>query len=1324
MALNLSVLKRIGSDIINPVINVGKDIGDIGSQVAADVTNNPVAEQHATAAFENNPVTQFVGNNIVKPLAQFPIDVSQGIYNNGVAPALGLPTNTNPQQDSGIVGDVARDVGATGQMHQVIGSGIQTALTLGSGGISDAAEGAAGVGLKSLGDSVPEAVARLAPKVASNAITGGGFNAGAAISQNETPKQIAEAAGEGAAFAGALPLVKPVAKLVGGTASKVATFKPDIAPEDAADADNAVDTAGADNPKRTATLNKAGQEAGQVAKTAPTSTTQPSPAVPETGIPQPPIPRANTSVPEFNDAVNSLSDRATKATTISGKLSNLINQAQGFGSRRLAAKLTKVIQEHLSSEEDEDLNSMLEGEPMQHGGSPKVTEFYKALKPLYEQAHGIRATIDPGVGKVVNYSPRQVLNAATMAFKNKDGNILDKLKAIANLRSGHSESRIVGKFVDSKMNTHYGSRSDLGLVKHNDGSITDAKGNVFTPQHAGIHELMDNTDYKYETKQSANAGQYFGETLGLKARAEAMQALKADPNKYGLYTQAQVDRDEAPAGLEPVSKVKELTDSDGNPMYAKSSDVKELNDKFGFKLPSGPVGKTYDALSNVATQFIVLNPLFHGMNQLYQSGIAAGNIPGKFTGWLSVAKGVNDATEEDVMKYLDAGGHIPTYGSDISNALSRATGGATKANSKAMMTIETKLRAGLYKSSIESGMKPGEAIANIDKFLGDNKAINIAVRRGTLFAHYFRTMAKAIGSQVLHPVENAGATLNTAALAGITAAVSYGYVEATGNPNAHVRVPGELGLAQEAYDSAHGLIKGQGLSAAGVVTNHINPVGKEIAGQLLDKDLYTGQPIGNTAGDKLGHAAENLIAPSQVASKVTAGKRSIGETVANQLGLDTPHAKGYQAAPNFNGKVPFNTKGAVVSKTGDPTGYKEEQSYFNNLDALQRSQTGKNAGQLTDYLARSHDPTTGATIENSPAQSIQNGSMLFANNSLRQSIQKFEKSQPSHDPIWDLSNSQLKTLEQYKAMYTGAADKTEILQNNPWITKVQTAENNYYNNLQKIPGAKAPEASSQTPTYPVFNPQTTALLAQYDNADTTQRSALLENNASTLSSAFNDIANWTNAMRKAEGAPQLAGYPTASPQVQAILNTYDALPKGDGSNGGSPERDAWINANPAAYAQMSNYLTSASMYSLIKNATEAQFAGSTPDQQLLKDIKEVGSDDIATSTTPNGTTQYQVNPSLAYSQGATGGTTASTNYTNTVIADEKKATQARDAEKASKTLKYLAPKSKNKSVSLKNAAKLPGIEKKYKVTAIKVGTGLKAKGTGPGKSGSVVKLKK
>lgn len=1323
MALILKDIGKVADALSSPVIAGAKIIGDVGSYAAGALTGNQQAQANATTAAVNatrqlthNPVSNFVGNTVVKPLIQFPVDASNAIYNNAIAPTIGTPTFT-PEQTPGIVGDIAHNVGATGSLHQLVGSGVQTALTIGSGGLGDAIEG---LGAK----AVPSLATTVFPRAAADAAVGAGFNAASAASQGETPGQIAVSGAEGAALGGALPLVKPTVKLVGRTVDNR------IPLTEAGGINNAaVDSAASDTAKSTVSLKQAGEDAAQAAPVPATTPTEAT-ATPAKPVVSPAIPPANTGIPEIDKAINDTASLYSQQNTFEGNAQDVVGQATGksqIGSRS-ANQLRAALKNNLTKEENEAVDSVLDGEP--NGDiTPKVVQVANALRPLYDQAHGIREAITPSVGKVTDYSPRILINKLSSAVRDGSGNILGKIKSLAdvqNTESGFSKNRQVGKFV-SKDDVLYGNSSKIGLTKHQDGSITDSTGKVYKQVAVGKNELEENTNYKYEHKASTVAGVYHGDTLSLKVRGEAIQALADNPQAHGLYTKEQVASGEGPADATAVDKVTGLTDKDGSPLFASKSDAKELNDKLGYHNPSGLLGKTYDAASNVATQFIVLNPIFHGMNQLYQTAIAAGNLPGLGTGWIKLAEGVNSVTEDDIREYLDKGGHIPTYGSEVSNVLSRATGGVTKLNSKAMSAIETKLRVGLYKASLDKRMSSAEAIKNIDKFLGDSKAIDPTLRRITLFAHYFKTMSKALGSQVMHPRENIGSIGNAATMAAVTAAVSYGYAEATGNPNAHVRVPGELGLAQEAYDTAHGLLAGQGLPAAGLITNHINPVAKEVASQVLNKDLYTGQPIGNSVGAKLSHAANQVIAPVATGSKVAEGKRSLPEIGANQLGLNTPHAKGYQAAP----KVSFlNTPKAIVSKTGDPTGYQQEQQYFNSLNKLKSSvssdATGKSATGLAYYLARSHDPTTGQTIANSPAESIQNASFLYANDKVRNAVQTFEKSQAQHDPVWDLPASQLKIFQQYKAMYTGDADKTNILQNNPWIKDVENKENAFYSSLPPVPGSKGTEANAQTPTYPTFDPQTTALLAAYDNADTTDRTALLTNNEVPLSSAFNDIANWTNAMRKAEGAPALASYPEASSQVQAILNTYSALPKGNGSNGGSPDRAAWIQANPQAYAQMTNYLTSASVYGLIKNASEAQFAGSSPNQTLLKDIKEVGSNDIASTPGANGSTNYSINPSLAYTQN----NDSSNQFANTVIASEKQATQNRDAEKIAKSAKYLTSKNYSKTgkgkVSLAKAktfkVKMPKVGK-IKVASIKTGHGISAKSTAPSTSGRKVALR-
>lgn len=1285
MGLSFKPLEKIAEGVVNQInpFDNGKTFSNPQGNPVTPSAPAPSVLQQAT----HNGLTNLAGN-IVKPLIQFPEDFSNTFANIGTK--LGGGTDQTIQENMGgnpITGDILKASGATGKNAQLAGDTAQIALAAASPGIDSAVEG----GVKSaLPETVSDIAAKYAPRIASGAVQGAAFNTASAAGNGGTLPQDLEAAGTGAAFGAVLPVVGGVAKAAIPLVNKaISSVSESLAAP--IEADNAIDKAASDTPKTTVTLKQAGEDAAQTAPAAPTVPSTPVVQSSPAEVPLPSdiaaqsVPLAHTSMPDVNQAIDDVATQYSAPTVHTGTVDDVLEQTSGqerLGGR-LSSKLGAVLKKNLTPEENQAVEDFLDGAPTSEL-TPKALEVANALRPLREQGFDVRSAIKPDIGKVVDYSPR--VNDDTLSGSVDRGaktvkNIGQKL----NLSSGYSEARVNDKFVGSH-STLIGSPTAHGLTDMGNGKFVDPKtGNIFTRMHATKQELEDAGIGKYARRTSSVNRIYHTDTLGLKARAEAVNALREDPNGHGLFTQQQVEDGVAPKGVQEITGVKGLEG-----IYAAEKDVHNLQQRLGFNRSATPLPlRAYDAVTNVATQAIVLNPFFHGMNQLYQTGIAAGNLPGlkgiPGHGMLDVLHAFFTVNEDDMREVIARGAGGSDYGASMDNLMSRLTHGASKFNSKSMAAIELRLRAALYKVSIDKGMTPTDAARNINTFLGDTKHVNETVRRATLFAHYFRTMSKAIGKQVLHPIEQRGSISNAAALAAVTAAVSYGYQKLTGNPNASVRLPGELGLLKEGVESGEGLAHGQGLQAAGVLTNRINPVLKEGVQQTFNKDLYTGQPV---AGDRVGHAVTTLLAPAEQATKVTEGKKSIAEIAATQLGLSTPHAKGYEAAPNISA---LNTKGAIKEKTGDPTGYQQQAQYFTDLSTAQKSaqQAGtKTAAAFANYLARSKDPVTGQTIQLSPAQSIQEASALATDPTLMGIVQKFEKSQPSHDPVWDLSASQLKTYEEYKAMYTGDADKSEILQSaqngsDNWITDIENAENTYYNNLQRAPGGKPPEANAQTPTYPVFSPATTALLAEYDSADAADRTTLLQNNAEPLSTAFNDIANWTNAMRKAEGAPQLAGYPEASPAVQAIINTYDALPKDNGPDGGSPDRDAWIQNNPTEYAQMSNYLTQASVYGLIKNASEAQFAGSTPDQELLKDIKEVGTNDIATTTVPASgsspmSTVYAINPSLAFTQNS-----AASSYSDSTTADEKASTEARDAKNATKDIKYINSKNYGKTASIK-----------------------------------------
>lgn len=148
-------------------------------------------------AVTHNPVTNFVGHNIVQPTAkvvpQFAVDASNQIYNRAVAPVLHTP-NFTPTQVAPISG-LARGVGATGSLHQTLGSGLQTGLLLGSGGLY-------GAGEKVASRALPPVLAR----AASSGALGAGYNAASAATAGARPNQILKSAAVGGALGAAIPL--------------------------------------------------------------------------------------------------------------------------------------------------------------------------------------------------------------------------------------------------------------------------------------------------------------------------------------------------------------------------------------------------------------------------------------------------------------------------------------------------------------------------------------------------------------------------------------------------------------------------------------------------------------------------------------------------------------------------------------------------------------------------------------------------------------------------------------------------------------------------------------------------------------------------------------------------------------------------------------------------------------------------------------------------------------------------------------------------------------------------------------------------------------
>lgn len=510
-----------------------------------------------------------------------------------------------------------------------------------------------------------------------------------------------------------------------------------------------------------------------------------------------------------------------------------------------------------------------------------------------------------------------------------------------------------------------------------------------------------------------------------------------------------------------------------------------------------------------------------------------------------------------------------------------------------------------------------------------------------------------------------------------------------------------------------------GINSPEQIAANLAQTGKDIASPLVGTGLSTvtnqafnGQqirnpydPLGEQATQTAVNEASNILPinlqglvnnnlenhlPGFLKSSINLNKNSGPELLragGNTLGLNP-------RADTTTGKGPATTQ----YFKGQTEGQDYIAAHSNNITTQNDLE-----GKFNEYFSRMKNDK-GQTVQEDGATRLANAKLLQANPVLLKAVQTSEKAngKGNYDPMWDLSDSQLKTFLQYQATPTGYPDRDNLLNQNSWLNGfIQTRDNYYQNAVNQGTSVPAPN----TPTYPTFDtPTTNALntINTIENIPEAQRSAAQVTQLNNLYAQPNVVDAqqakyaYDNAMQKAEGVSQLQYLSPPDTATAQALATYDALPKGNGPSGGSPDRSAWIKANPTAWASIGNMFANSDLNTIEHQGAIAEFQGATPSNSLLGAIKSEGQYDIASVPLPNGTTQYSVNPTAAYTQSSSSNS-SSNNYANSIISEEKQATATRDAEKAAKALKYGLQKSYTHVKPYRNS--IPGV---HKVTAYKV----------------------
>lgn len=850
--------------------------------------------------------------------------------------------------------------------------------------------------------------------------------------------------------------------------------------------------------------------------------------------------------------------------------------------------------------------------------SPQIQAVADRVKPILEQADQIRSASDPGYHSVTDYFTR--------ALKGDTDLRSYKFDPDTPYKGQYSKSRNLDKFTDEQGNSYILDPRQNGLKQVEDtNKYVTRDGNTFTRTKATRAELRTQ-GVPLEDDASKVLSKYFSDTFKVKEHANYLENVKA---KLGIDP-AKVPQSEVADAVDKGYRTVHTKGLEGILFDAKTADALDAMTKSG---PDNIFKQVFRGLSGSLRNLAVTNPIVHPLNLEFQAltGVGLRKIPRLL---------INQARQGGLGEFRDdpyyaefkaAGGngmglHGTHFARDFVRKLAPDSRTAraiadkmdgwnpVSLNSKIVNHADDSIRVALYRTLRETGSTPKEAIGRIDNFLGDyGKALgkNEQVVANTLFFYrWLKTEANTlrIAADLRHPE-----TLGTmAVIGGMLYGVEQAWKSFTGNPNATIRYPGVYGLIKDLTHIPGQLREGQ---VPSVVTSHVNPVIEHGAEQIANKDFFTGQQIqkpGQGPGARLGWEVGETAGQSAEGKFVNGNKTGLEKTL-NFFGLNTPHTASSPAAPN----LPILNKDGVQPATGaDPSGIQEATSYNQAkneaLKGLTQQQDIDTFNRVLDKLLA---PDGSTKILNDGKTTLSIASDLYSSPNALTAIQKMQQQSAKNsgeplDPKWQLDgsgtdlnneqNTKISIYEHYESLPTGDPGRTVLEDKNPWIKQLTQDRQQYFaQNPAQTGNDLSPDGQ---PQFPSFGPDLQGLMTQYDGlTDSTQKAAML-NDHPELADAFEQISQYTNSMRRWEGAPPLPQFPTESAPVKATIAAYQAIPKG--------QKGAWIKANPTAYKAMNDYFTQVTMYNLLKSASVDAISGEPVSQKLLKSAYDLGKYDI------------------------------------------------------------------------------------------------------------------
>lgn len=217
------------------------------------------------------------------------------------------------------------------------------------------------------------------------------------------------------------------------------------------------------------------------------------------------------------------------------------------------------------------------------------------------------------------------------------------------------------------------------------------------------------------------------------------------------------------------------------------------------------------------------------------------------------------------------------------------------------------------------------------------------------------------------------------------------------------------------------------------------------------------------------------------------------------------------------------------------------------------------------------------------------------------------------DPLYDLNEDQRKVIFTMQANPSDEPMSKKLGKDNPWLNDFYKKRGDFFDKVKSTQTPEEQAAAGIDPNGVKMVIADDKMQKKLDTlnklGDKKMKSQFYQDNPDVLD-FYKSKDEYDRYKRKAMGFPLYDKYPEPAPEVQKIMNAYNALPKGDGpakkdGTKSSPARSAWIKGNQEAWSKLTDYYNIKSQYDLAKAGSNAVYEGEGFNADDYKDIQSL-----------------------------------------------------------------------------------------------------------------------